>query len=71
MGLQVYRVSYAMVQNHPVQVKLQFLLMVLLWDISKLALTKITKKGDGLVAYSVDETIRSIGAVAQGMKERM
>jgi len=27
------------------------------------------QKGDGLVAYSVDETIRSIGAVAQGMKE--
>ena len=43
--------------------------MALLWDINKLALTKTTKKGDGLVAYSVDETIRSIGAVAQGMKE--
>ena len=48
MGLQVYRVSYAMVQNHPVQVKLQFLLMVLLWDISKLALTKTTKKAMAL-----------------------
>ena len=32
-------------------------------------LNKNYQKGDGLVAYSVDETIRSIGAVAQGMKE--
>ena len=69
MGLQVYRVSYAMVRNHPVQVKLQFLLMVLLWDIKQARLNKNYQKGDGLVAYSVDETIRSIGAVAQGMKE--
>ena len=39
------------------------------WAINKLALTRTTKKGDGLVAYSVDDTIRSIGTVAQGMKE--
>lgn len=32
-------------------------------------LNKNYQKGDGLVAYSVDETIRSIGTVAQGMKE--
>lgn len=32
-------------------------------------LNKNYEKGDGLVAYSVDETIRSIGVVAQGMKE--
>ena len=32
-------------------------------------LNKSYQKGDGLVAYSVDDTIRSIGTVAQGMKE--
>ena len=32
-------------------------------------LNKSYKKGDGLVAHSVDDTIKSIGVVAQGMKE--
>ncbi|EUB22424.1 serine dehydratase subunit alpha family protein [Veillonella sp. ICM51a] len=32
-------------------------------------LNKSYQKGDGLVAHSVDDTIKSIGAVAQGMKE--
>ena len=32
-------------------------------------LNKNYQKGDGLVAYTVDDTIRSIGTVAQGMKE--
>ena len=32
-------------------------------------LNKSYQKGDGLVARSVDDTIKSIGAVAQGMKE--
>ena len=32
-------------------------------------LNKSYQKGDGLVAYSVDDTIKSIGVVAQGMKE--
>ena len=32
-------------------------------------LNKSYQKGDGLVANSVDDTIKSIGAVAQGMKE--
>lgn len=32
-------------------------------------LNKSYQKGDGLVAHSVDDTIRSIGTVAQGMKE--
>ena len=32
-------------------------------------LNKSYQKGDGLVAHSVDDTIKSIGVVAQGMKE--
>ena len=32
-------------------------------------LDKSYQKGDGLVAHSVDDTIKSIGVVAQGMKE--
>ena len=32
-------------------------------------LNKSYQKGDGLVAHSVDDTIKSIGIVAQGMKE--
>ena len=32
-------------------------------------LNKSFQKGDGLVAHSVDDTIKSIGVVAQGMKE--
>ncbi len=43
--------------------------MAPLWDINKHALIRTTKKAMVLVAYSVDETIRSIGTVAQGMKE--
>ena len=68
MVLQVYLVSYVMVRNHPVQVKLQFPLMAPLWDINKLALTKLPKRR-WPCSIPVDETIRSIGAVAQGMKE--
>ena len=43
--------------------------MALLWAINKLVLTRAIKKGDGLIAHSVDDTIKSIGVVAQGMKE--